>query len=88
MKHVNLGFCLLLCSLAFVSSAQAARVGLGHKYINDIGIVSDPAAVFFDDFESGNFTKWNDYDGNPGPLRAVVNRAGPAEGCEIRVCSC
>ncbi len=75
----SLVFVHIVIALCGSVDAQTRRVGLGLKYLNDVGIASDPAVVFFDDFESGNFNKWNDYDGNPGPLHAVVSEAGPAE---------
>lgn len=58
--------------------ADSRPAGLATKYAGDVGLDKDPAVVFFEDFESGNLKKWDDYDGNREPFNLLMAASGPA----------
>ncbi|MCI0332966.1 MAG: hypothetical protein L0228_07060 [Planctomycetes bacterium] len=60
------------------ADAASPSVGLAAKYPRDAGIDMDPAVLFFEDFESGDFKKWDDYDGNHEPFHLLMAVSGPA----------
>jgi hypothetical protein len=40
-------------------------------------ICAQSTTVFCDGFETGNFSIWDDYDGNPAPWNSLINNPGP-----------
>lgn len=53
---------------------------LADRYPADAGLAGDPSVLFFEDFESGDFAKWDDYDGNAAPGSVLLEAPGPAGG--------
>src|SRR5437868_1326717 len=53
---------LLMCLAAAIYAAEKLPEGpgLSAKHPDDAGIASDPAVLFADDFESGDFKNWDD----------------------------
>ncbi|GEM_PF-825129 len=46
--------------------------GLAARYPGDVGIERDPSVIFAENFESGDFSRWDDKDGNPSPDNQIV----------------
>jgi hypothetical protein len=53
----------LLCFTLLIAAAQAAP-GLAAKYPGDAGIGDDPAVLFAENFESGDFARWDERRGS------------------------
>lgn len=55
------------------ASPAAGLSGLAARYPGDVGIAADPAVLFADGFEGGDFSRWDDQDGNPAPGNQIVS---------------
>jgi len=74
---------LALTALVWLPTARAEETatpgplaaggnGLAAKYPGDVGIGKDEAVIFVEDFESGDFSRWDDTDPNAPPQVRLV----------------
>lgn len=71
MQHIKFHFAaLVLLALSFISAGATAAVP-------PETLCTNSATVFCSGFEEGNFSIWDDWDGNPAPWNALVSDAGP-----------
>lgn len=56
-----------------VATAPATPTSLAQRHPGDAGMAQDPAVIFSDDFESGGFGRWDDWDRNPAPDNQIVS---------------
>src|SRR6267378_969880 len=77
-SHRSCGICvLMLCCLPIPVSAQ---VGIAAKYVRDSGIGTDPAVVFYENFESNVSTFGARFTGGAPPGIATSTDHAPASG--------
>ena len=60
------------------AEALPPRVGLAAKYPGDVGIAADPAVLFTEDFEAGDWRRWDDRRGEP---RIVTEQPAAGRRC-------
>ena len=58
-------------------AAQAGLMGTARAATPAETICSSSNTIFCTGFEEGNFSLWDDYDGNPGPYNALIADPGP-----------